>query len=153
TRAHRENVHSAILAWLLRSDDIPLEARWQLLTAVAGPLAYSPTKIATRTEWGTAKAKRRVCRLDILVEVSENASATAGLVAIENKGKAGESDDQLRLYDESLETDGRRVLAKVFLSFVGEQPRRNPGWEAVPYERLLDGLRVLNSCVANQYVQ
>ncbi len=140
--ADRENVHSAMLAWLLRSPEFPLEARWGLLCTLAQLPTSEPAEIHTRTEWGD---------LDILVEIGGRDQA--GLVAIENKLKARESDDQLGRYDQSLDKEGRRILAKIFLTYVGDPPRQSSDWLPSSYELLLEGLELLCVRSSNQYAK
>lgn len=143
TLAHRENVHSAMLAWLLRTRQLPVESRRDLLRAITGISNLSVKEVDARTEWDD---------LDILVEVSGEDAECPGLVAIENKLKAQESETQLAKYDQRLADDGRRVLRKVFLSFIGNAPRGGHDWIPRSYDQLLDGLDKLASATSNQYV-
>ncbi|WP_080682363.1 PD-(D/E)XK nuclease family protein [Sorangium cellulosum] len=128
--ADRENVHSAMLAWLLRSPALSLPARRALLRALAGPLDVDPTPIATTTEWRD---------LDILVELTSPAG-DAAFVAIEHKIKAREGDAQLAAYDQELVSLSAPVVAKVLLSFVGDEPQSGHSWRPCSYADLLDGL-------------
>lgn len=142
--AHRENVHSAMLAWLLGSRHLPVNSRRALLRAIVGIPDLPAKEITARTEWDD---------LDILVEVTGDDGECAGLVAIEHKLKAGESETQLERYDKSLAVDGRRTLRKVFLSFIGDSPRGGSDWTPASYDQLLDGLNSMASTTSNQYAR
>src|SRR5690606_19887838 len=106
--AHRENVHSAMLAWLLRTPELPLGARFRILEELAGPLDIVPNLVVTTTEWKN---------LDIYVELEDAAGQTTA-IASEHKIKARENDRQLGTYDERLSQCGIQVLAKLFLTFL-----------------------------------
>ncbi|WP_080599031.1 PD-(D/E)XK nuclease family protein [Sorangium cellulosum] len=140
--ADRENVHSAMLAWLLRSPALSLPARLALLRALAGPLDVEPAQIATTTEW---------CDLDILGELTLPAGDTA-FVAIEHKIKAREGDAQLAAYDKLLASLNGPVVAKVLLSFVGDEPQSGYSWRPCSYTDLLDGLDQAASHSESQYL-
>lgn len=129
--AHRENVHSAMLAWLLRTSELPVDARTRVLVALAGRLPWGPRQITTTTEWRD---------LDVLVTVCDEESAQA-FVAIENKLKAREHDAQLESYDRELAEFGAAVVAKVFLTLVGDAPESGAGWRPASYADLLAGLQ------------
>lgn len=141
--AHRENVHSAMLAWLLRTSELPLEIPVQILAELAGPLGIVPIKVATRTEWND---------LDILAEV-EDADGRTAVIAIEHKIKAREHDHQLDNYDRHLSDRGSHVLAKLFLTFLGDPPRGGQGWQGRSYIRLLRALEAAEPKAAhNRYL-
>jgi len=140
--ADRENVHSAMLAWLLRTAALSLPARHALLHALAGPLGFQPLQIVTRTEWHD---------LDILVELT-GPGRKAAFVAIEHKIKAREGDKQLAVYDQSLAALNGAVLAKVLLSFVGDIPQSGSAWISCSYAKLLDGLEQAAALTENGYL-
>ncbi|XXT17264.1 PD-(D/E)XK nuclease family protein [Sorangium sp. So ce429] len=140
--ADRENVHSAMLAWLLRSPALSLPARRALLRALAGPLDVELTPIATTTEWRD---------LDILVELMSPTSDIA-FVAIEHKIKAREGDAQLAVYDQELVALNGPVAAKILLLFVGDKPQSGHSWKPCSYTDLLNGLDQAAAHVENQYL-
>lgn len=140
--ADRENVHSAMLAWLLRSSTLSLPTRRTLLGALAGMLEFEPTQIVTTTEWHD---------LDILIELTDARRETA-FVAVEHKIKAREGDTQLAVYDQELASLNGPVVAKVLLSFVGDRPQGGMSWKPCSYTNLLDGLEQAAKLTENQYL-
>lgn len=128
--AHRENVHSAMFAWLLRTPELPLGVRFRILEVLAGAFDVVPNVMTTTTEWKN---------LDIFVELEDAAGRTTA-IAIEHKIKAREDDRQLGTYDERLSQCGIPVLAKIFLTFLGDDPRGGRQWQARSYVDLLRAL-------------
>lgn len=138
----RETVHSAMLAWLLRTSDLPLGARSKILESLSGELPWAPTRITTETEWK---------KLDVLIRVGGDEVAPS-LVALENKLKASEHDAQLEPYDRDLENSGDPVIAKVFLTLVGDKPTSGSGWRAASYADLAGGLEKAARISENRYL-
>lgn len=127
--AQRETIHSAVLAWLLETSELPIEARVAILKALGVELPFAPTALSTTTEWND---------IDVIIETPTPDGST-GIIAIENKLKSIEHDDQLATYDGVLSERGQ-VLSKVFLTLVGDMPMSGENWRTATYADLLAGL-------------
>lgn len=132
TVAQRENVHSAMLGFLLSDERLNVGSRLDLLRSLHDELMFEGELLAidAETEWN---------HIDILVRLTF-AGGESGWVAIENKLKSSEHGDQLDRYDVSLQSVKGTVLGKVMLSLTGETPRRGSHWRAASYDDLLRGL-------------
>jgi hypothetical protein len=129
--AAREPVYSAALAWALGEESpLHLEKRIRILERLAEERFQIPTKITAQTEWKN---------IDLLFTVGVEPKPVC--IAIENKIKAGESEEQLERYDKSLNDCAKtKEVRKIFLTLSGEQPSSGDGWKAVPYSKLRDAL-------------
>jgi len=76
-------------------------------------------------------------KIDLLLSVRREAGQVH--VAIENKIKAAEEEQQLATHDQRLRQLSGEVK-KVFLTLTGELPRSGTGWKAVSYSALRDAL-------------
>jgi hypothetical protein len=137
-KAHRENAHSAILSWLLGSLELSVPIRTCILRGLVDnsgnePLPNNILKIQSYVEWND---------LDILIEAETE--DTLYIIGIEHKIKARESESQLKKYEGFLNVhkkeQEKRIVRKIFLTFVGETPNGGSDWEPVSYKMLLCGL-------------
>ncbi len=144
--SHRENTHSALLAWLLRTPTIELAHRAKLLRALVPGLPANLLEITTQTEWQN---------VDVLVRVTR-VNGRQQLVGIENKLKATEGAKQLATYAALLATEaqvGAMPVHHVYLSLAGRPPRDSPAWTARSYAHLLSGLRTMTVATDNVYAR
>ncbi|MFZ4775364.1 MAG: PD-(D/E)XK nuclease family protein [Terrimicrobiaceae bacterium] len=124
-----ENSWSRVLAFLL---DCRREhglgnmtlARWSALVEFGTELKhlvcqYPKNQAIAETEWVTSEGRR----LDILVRLSDELGRLRGIIGIENKVKAGESDDQVGNYQRELANEFQRVpKLLIFLTPTGRLP-------------------------------
>ena len=96
-----ERIHSQMLAWLFESDVLGPSQKSQILERVVGKAGeYKVLDVFTERE-----------RIDILIET------VSSFIAIENKIKIGEHDDQLNRYRQALEREAK-PSEFVYLSLV-----------------------------------
>lgn len=127
--ACREPVYSAAFAWALEDrSPLPLAQRLAVLSALSGADTSRGREVEATTEFGG---------VDLLFTVKRDNGPL--YIAIENKIKATEREQQLACYDSRIDELGG-TGKKVFLSLAGEEPRSGSGWVPVPYAALLDAL-------------
>ncbi len=142
--ADRENVQTGLLAWVLGNES-PLDVRRRVavLSAITGK--QLPPVRATKSETEDQD-------IDLVV-TCELESGGKVLIAIENKLKAQESARQLERYDAYLKK--HPVYAKVFLTLLGDTPKRGSTWVGASYAQLvgaLDSTAPLDDGAEDRYV-
>lgn len=118
-----ERIHSQVLAWLFESEVLCANKKSQILAQLVGrDDDYEVLKVTTEHE-----------RIDILIETASS------IIAIENKIKITEHDDQLRHYAHALEG---RTKPRIFLylSLVPDAISAS-NWTTRTYADLLAALR------------
>ncbi|MBI5486079.1 MAG: PD-(D/E)XK nuclease family protein [Deltaproteobacteria bacterium] len=132
--AAREPVWTAAFAWVLGEDSpLPVERRLEVLGTLCGEPVPWARKIVATTEWK---------HIDVLLRLFDDAEREVLRVAIENKLKATEGDDQLQRYDNEVKTDlpvGCEVR-KLYLTVQGEKSRSGDGWVPRSYADLRKAL-------------
>jgi len=126
-QASIEKCHSAALAWIFSSSNTHFS---------------DETKTKTLSSWCNAPVTGKLTKLiveykniDILLEFEDV------VIAIENKIKISEHDNQLAKYTKTLAEDypGHKGI-KLFLSLAGEDPTE-PGWQKLEYDSVLASLK------------
>ena len=126
-QASIEKCHSAALAWIFSDSNTHFsdETKTKILSSWCNtPVTGKLTKLIVEYK-----------NIDILLEFEDV------VIAIENKIKISEHDNQLARYTETLAEDypGHKRI-KLFLSLAGEDPTE-PGWQKLEYDSVLASLK------------
>lgn len=151
--AHNENIHSAVIAWLVRNLKPTAKA------------AFLKTLIGLEIdENDTVTAETEKCDIDILITVTREGKEM--LYVIENKLKAsvdiyenprGNANNQL----EKVEQDARKLAVSpgaelitpmILLSYFAELPPGTENWQIVSYETLKNALAACLDYDASPYL-
>jgi hypothetical protein len=117
-----ERVHSQMLAWIFEADVLTAEQKSEILTELTGQAG----------EYAVAEVSTEHNHIDILIETESS------IIAIENKIKIAEHDEQLTRYQQALE---QTELPRRFI-YLSLRPEvlTNPNWIARTYGELHSAL-------------
>jgi hypothetical protein len=141
-RVALEKNHSAVIAWLLSNSNKYLSDKQKknILKELFG----------VETDTDTIEVYTEYKGIDILFVIGSN------IIAIENKIKIGEHDNQLDIYNSILKKDfpEHYILNKFFLSLIGEKPIDDQ-WKILTYDEILDCIKPYSkqSEIINDYIQ
>lgn len=124
-RASFEKNHSAVIAWFLSKANQYLSGDQKRI--------FIKNLFGVETDTDTIQVYTEYMGIDILFVIGRN------IIAIENKVKIGEHDNQLFRYDLILKEiyPEPNILNKYYLSLIGEKPVNNQ-WKILTYDKILN---------------